>query len=413
LTQYVDQGTSTGEDCAVGTTLLLCFAALLLVGVLVSELAHRTILSTAVLFLAGGFVLGSGVTDVLVIQPGDAVVTTLAELALFSVLFTDGMRVGLDDLRKAWQLPGRALLLGLPLTLLVTAALAHFVVGLPWVESLLIGAVLAPTDPVFAAAIVGREEGPRRLRHILNVESGVNDGLALPVVLVLLAAAGGEVAGGWVLAEELALGLAVGVVVPWVVLRLESLPFLAATKNLEPLLVVSIGLLVLSICLATHANLFLGAFAAGVTVATTNPAFRHEFEQFGELVSELLKLAAILVFGALITPQFLFEEISVLGWAFAVAALVLARPLALLVALWRSSMGTRERAAAMWFGPKGFASVVYGLIVLESGIELSDKLYHLVALVIVLSILAHSSTDVVVAKQLSSTDTAPEPEGSR
>lgn len=383
----------------MGSTLLLCFAVLLLVGVLVSERAHRTILSTAVLFLLGGFVLGSGVTDVLLIEPGDAVVSTLAELALFSVLFTDGMRVGLGDLRRAWRLPSRALLLGLPLTLLITAVLAHYVAGLPWLESFLIGAVLAPTDPVFAAAIVGRREVPGRLRHVLNVESGINDGLALPVVLVLLAAAGGTDTSGWVLAEEIALGIAVGIVVPWVVLRLERLPFLAATRNLEPLLVVSIGLLVLAISLATHANLFLAAFAAGVTIATTGPSFRHEFEQFGELVSELLKLAAILVFGALITPAFLFEEIPLAGWVFAVLALVLARPLALVVALWRSPLTRRESAAAMWFGPKGFASVVYGLIVLESGIVLADKVYHLVALVIVLSILAHSSTDVVVARQ--------------
>jgi NhaP-type Na+/H+ or K+/H+ antiporter len=383
----------------VGTTLLLGFAALLLVGVLVSERANRTILSTAVLFLVGGFVLGSGVGDVLVITPEDAVVGTLAELALFSVLFTDGMRVGLGDLKKAWQLPSRALLLGLPLTLLITAALAHYVAGLPWLESFLLGAVLAPTDPVFAAAIVGREEVPRRLRHILNVESGVNDGLALPVVLVLLAAAGGTETSGWTLVEEIAVGIGVGVVVPWSVMWLEQRTFLAATKTLEPLLIVSIGLLVLAISLATHANLFLAAFVAGVTVATTGPAFRHDFEQFGELISELLKLAAILVFGALITPAFLFQEISLAGWVFAVLALLLARPLALLASLWQSPLDLRERAAAMWFGPKGFASVVYGLLVLRSGIELSDTLFHLVALVIVLSILAHSSTDVLIAKQ--------------
>jgi len=384
----------------MGTMLLLCFAALLLVGVLVSERAQRTVLSTAVLFLLGGFALGSGVTDVIEIEPGDPVVSTLAELALFAVLFTDGMRLGVSDLREAWRLPSRALLLGLPVTLLITALLAHYVAGLPWLAAFLIAAVLAPTDPVFAAAIVGRDEVPRKLRHVLNVESGVNDGLALPVVLVLLSVAGGTETSGWTLVEEIALGLGIGIVVPLVVLWLERLPALAATRNLEPLVATSIGLLVLALCLATHANLFLAAFAAGVTVATVGPGFRHEFEQFGELVSELLKLAAILVFGALITPSFLFEEISLAGWVFAVLALLVARPLALLAALWRSSMNRRERAAAMWFGPKGFASVVYGLIVLESGIDLADELYHLVALVVVLSILAHSSTDVLIAKKL-------------
>ncbi|GAA4424729.1 cation:proton antiporter [Georgenia halophila] len=379
--------------------LLLPFAVLLVVAVLISERAHRTVLSTAVLFLLGGFLLGPGVTDVLQIEAGDPIVGGLAELALFSVLFTDGMRVGLADLRAAWRLPGRALALGMPLTLGITALLGHFVVGLPWLESFLLGAVLAPTDPVFAAAIVGRKEVPGRLRHMLNVESGVNDGLALPVVLALLALAGGTEASGWQLAEEIGLGIAVGVVVPYLVLRLERLPAFAAVRAHQPLVAVSIGLLVLGVCEATHANLFLGAFAAGVTVATSGPEFRVEFERFGELVTELLKLAAILVFGALITPEFLFGEIPLVGWIFAVLALVLARPLALLVAFVGARLPVREQLAAMWFGPKGFASVVYGLIVLESGIPAADQLYHLIALVIVLSIIAHSSTDVVLARQ--------------
>lgn len=379
----------------------LSFAAVLLIGVLISERASRTVISTAVLFLLAGFLLGQGVFDVITVESGDPVVMILSELALFSVLFTDGMRVGLRDLRAAWRLPGRALVLGLPLTLVVTAALAHYVAGLPWLEAFLLGAVLSPTDPVFASAIVGRKEVPGRLRHLLNVESGINDGLALPIVLVLLAVAGGTDAGGWQLTEEILLGIAVGVVVPLLVIGLERLPFLRADRHLEPLLTVSIGLLVLTICMATHANLFLGAFAAGVTVATVLPEFRIEFEQFGELITELLKLAAILVFGALITPAFLFEEIPFAGWLFAFLALVVARPLALLASFIGTNLPRGQRIAAMWFGPKGFASVVYGLLVLESGIELSDQVFHLVALTIVLSILAHSSTDVLIAKKLS------------
>lgn len=384
--------------------LLVCFAALLVVAVLLSELANRTVLSTAVLFLVGGFVLGPGVLGVLDVTSGAPAVSVLAELALFSVLFSDGMRVGVRELRSAWRLPGRALVLGLPFTLLVTAALAHWVAGLPWLESLLLGAVLSPTDPVFAAAIVGRKEVPTRLRHLLNVESGINDGLALPIVLVLLASAGGTDTSGWTLVEELVLGLVIGIVVPWVVLRLERLPFLSSVTHLQPLLPAALGLLVLGLCLVTHANLFLGAFAAGATVATMSQELRHEFEQLGELVAEQLKLVAVLVFAALMTPSFLVEEISWQGWAFAVLALVLARPTALWLAFVGSGLGRREQAAAMWFGPKGFASVVYGLIVLESGIDLADELFHLTALTVSLSILAHSSTDVVVARQFVTED---------
>jgi NhaP-type Na+/H+ or K+/H+ antiporter len=196
--------------------LLLAFAAVLLLAVLLSALAHRTILSTAVLFLIAGFVLGDDVTGVLRLAPDSPMVRVLAELALFAVLFTDGMRVGWADVRTAWQLPGRALGWGLPLTLLVTALAARFVVGLDWPEALLIGAVLAPTDPVFAAALVGNDKVPGRLRHLLNVESGVNDGLALPFVVVLLAmAADADDLYLSALALEVVLGIAIGVVVPW------------------------------------------------------------------------------------------------------------------------------------------------------------------------------------------------------
>lgn len=380
-------------------TLLLAYSVALLAAVLVSALAHRTVLSTAVLFLAVGFVLGDEVTGVLTLDPSDEIVSTLATLALFAVLFTDGMRVGWRDLTTAWRLPGRALGWGLPLTLLVTALLAHFVAGLGWTEALLIGAVLAPTDPVFAAALVGNEKVPRRLRHLLNVESGINDGLVLPVVLVLLQLAERStelhVAD---LAAEIAIGIAVGVAVPLVAIRLERTRLFSAAGHYQAINAIGIGLLVYALGSVTHGNLFLAAFAAGVTVATIGQQEKEAFHEFGDLLAELLKLAALLVFGALISPAFL-GEIAWTGWVFAVLALLVARPLALLVSLWRSGLTPREQGAAMWFGPKGFASVVYGLLVLNSGIAAADEIFHLVALTITLSIIAHSSTDVLIARQ--------------
>jgi hypothetical protein len=133
--------------------ILLAFAFTLLLAVLVSELAERSVLSTAVLFLLSGFVLGGGMLNVIVLQPGEPVLSTFTEVALFSVLFTEGVHLGIRDLTRAWRLPGRALIVGLPITLGITAVLAHVVVGLPWPESILIGAALSPTDPVFAATL--------------------------------------------------------------------------------------------------------------------------------------------------------------------------------------------------------------------------------------------------------------------
>jgi NhaP-type Na+/H+ or K+/H+ antiporter len=378
--------------------LLLSFAVTLLAAVLVSALAKRTILSTAVLFLVAGFALGADNLGVLDVHADSPIVATLAELALFAVLFTDGMRVGWVDLRSAWRLPGRALGWGLPLTLLVTAVAAHYVAGLGWPESLLIGAILAPTDPVFASALVGNDKVPARLRQLLNVESGVNDGLALPFVIVFLAVASGSAdlhVGE--LAVEVTLGLVVGVVIPVAAILLERSRFFSASPVYEPLNGLAIGLLVLGVCEVTHANLFLAGFSAGITVATFGPRQRAAFEHFGESIAELFKLAALLVFGALISVEFL-GEISWTGWAFAVLAIFVARPVALWLSFLRSGLDLREQAAAMWFGPKGFASVVYGLLVLESGIVAADEIFHLVALTIVLSIVLHSSTDVVVAR---------------
>jgi NhaP-type Na+/H+ or K+/H+ antiporter len=378
--------------------LLLAFAATLLAAVLISALAKRTILSTAVLFLVVGFALGPDTLGVLDVRAESDIVAVLAELALFAVLFTDGMRVGWADLTAAWRLPGRALGWGLPLTLAVTAVAAHYLVGLPWAESLLIGAVLAPTDPVFASALVGNDKVPARLRHLLNVESGVNDGLALPFVIVFLAVAtGSDDLHLGELALEVSLGIAVGVLVPLAAILLERSRFFAASPAYEPLNGVAIGLLVLAIAQATHANLFLAAFAAGITVATFGPRQRAAFEHFGELIAELFKLAALLVFGALISVEFL-GEISWTGWLFALLAIFVARPVALWISFLRSGLDMREQAAAMWFGPKGFASVVYGLLVLESGIAEADLIFHLVAVTIVISIVLHSSTDVVVAR---------------
>src|SRR5262249_9701663 len=151
-----------------------------------------------------------------------------------------------------------------------------------------------------------------------NVESGVNDGLALPFVVVLLAVASGS--GNLhlrTLAWELGLGIAIGIVVPWVAIRLEQTRLFAVSPAYLPLNAVAIGLLVLALGKATHGNLFLAAFAAGIAVATVGEAQREAFEHFGELIAEVFKLAALLVFGALLAPSF-FGEIPWTGWLFAV-----------------------------------------------------------------------------------------------
>lgn len=382
--------------------LIVVFGVALLIAVLLSGLAARTVLSTSLLFLAGVAFVSDGFLGLIHITPDGGIVSGTADLALFAVLFTEGMHVSFPALRRAWRHPAQALGLGMPLACVFMALAAHYLVGLDWTTSFLVGAVLAPTDPVFASAIVGRMEVPARLRQLLNVESGINDGLALPVVLLLTAAAGpvagvhGE-ASATAIGIDLALGLALGVALPLFVNGQARFRPLGAEPKLQALLPLATGVIIYAACHLTHANPYLAAFSAGAVLASVSPESKQVFEPLGEAFAELAKFAALLVFGALLTPQ-LFGDLTVGGYVAVVLAIVLIRPLSLLLSLIGTTISPREKLPAFWFGPKGFASVVYGLLVLQSGIPRAHEAYTLIAVCIAFSIVAHSSTDVPVAR---------------
>jgi NhaP-type Na+/H+ or K+/H+ antiporter len=380
--------------------LVLAFGLVLLLSVSLSGLAARTVLSTALMFLVAGALVGQGGFGLVDIPSDGVFVTGLADLALFTVLFTDGQRANVRALREGWRLSGRALGLAMPLTMVGIALPAHYLAGLDWTTSFLIGAILSPTDPVFASAIVGRTDVPMRLRRLLNVESGLNDGLALPFVLIFLATATGADTDFATIGLELVLGLVFGVAIAAAVTLAWRLRILTAEPRLQALGPLAIGVIVYATCHLTHANPYLAAFAAGSALATMDRVTAESFEHFGDLLSETTKFAALLVFGALITP----DRISHLtwgDWAVALIAILLVRPAAMMLSLLRTTLPSRERWVAAWFGPKGFASVVYVLLALQAGIPSGDHVFDLVAITIALSIVLHSSTDVPVAKALS------------
>jgi NhaP-type Na+/H+ or K+/H+ antiporter len=289
-----------------------------------------------------GFASGNGGFGWIQVGPETPFVAGLAKYALFSVLFTDGMKITAGGLAAAWRLPGRALLLGMPINMALTAALAHYLASLPWIPSLLLGALLSPTDPVFAAAIVGRPEIPARLRSLLNVESGLNDGPALPFVLgfsVLLQS--GRI-HGWSMVVDLAGGLGAGILLPGTVAVLEKIRLIPPSERHSPLMAFAIGLLIFAVTDFTGFNPYLAAFSGGVTMAI--------------------------------------------------------RPASILLALLGSGIDWREKLSAAWFGPKGFATVVYSIHILQTGARWSSEVAQIAGLVVIGSILAHSSTDVVVAR---------------
>ena len=376
---------------------LLVFSLSLFFAVLISCRAERGVLSTSVLFLLAGIFAGNGGIGVIPLSPTNPVVQRFVELALFTVLFTDGMRVDVGRLKSAWRLPGRALFFGLPLTLLFSGIIAHLLLGFAWLPAMLMGAALSPTDPVFASAIVGREEVPRRLRGLLNVESGFNDGLALPVVLLLMRALSRQSSGIWEIVLQIAAGVGIGIALPWAAMRAEKLPIFGVASAYQPLTGFAIGLMILAVTSTAHANEFLGAFAGGIMLAHVSPPTAESFHHFGELIAELFKLASLMIFGALISFEFL-GDIGLSGWIFVVLVLLAVRPLAMAILLVGGQLSWPEWVTAAWFGPRGFATVFFSLLILQSGVPDRARIYHLLFVVVAASIVAHSSTDVLVAR---------------
>jgi NhaP-type Na+/H+ or K+/H+ antiporter len=378
---------------------LLAFSITLVAGVLLSGWASRTILSVTVLFLFTGIALGAGGAGIITFAGENPSLQTFAEWALVAVLFTDGMRLTTDALRRDWRLPGRALLIGMPLTMLITGVLARTIADVSWREAWLTAAALSPTDPVFASALVGSKAVPSRVQHLLNVESGVNDGLALPVVVTLLAVSGEHGETLAVAMMRAAAGVGLGIGLTWVVARLESTRAFFTSADYRPMAALSIGLLVFTTAKAVEVNEFLAAFAAGVTLTAVGPKLAEAFHDLGKLAAETLKLAAVLVFGALLSTRFA-DGFSTRDWVFAVTTVVIARAAALGPLLLISPLNWRERLTVAWFGPKGFASVFFGVIILGSGFPGAAQVFELIALVVAVSMVAHSSTDVMVANWL-------------
>ena len=198
------------------------FGVLLMAGALVAGVARRSFLSLTSAFVVAGFVFGQGGLDVLDVTPRSDFVQGLAVVALILILFRDGLEVEQEMLQRAWHLPFRKLALAMPLTAVLVALVTHALTDLDWVESFLLGALLSPTDPVLSSTVVTNPRVPRLIRHSLNLESGLNDGLALPAVLAFTAAAESRTDFVWwqFVVQDVGVGFATGMAVAFLAARL-------------------------------------------------------------------------------------------------------------------------------------------------------------------------------------------------
>ena len=378
---------------------LAVFGLMLVVGALISGLAGRSFLSLTAAFVIAGFVLGEGGFDVIEFNPTSGFVQGLAVVALILILFRDGLQVEEEMLRGAWHLPLRKLVLAMPITAVLIALATYVVTDLGWTESFLVGALLSPTDPVLSSAIVNNPRVPRLIRHSLNLESGLNDGLALPAVLAFTASAAGDEDFGWwqFVLQDVLVGLVTGVVVALVASRLMpgGRAFGHEISTHQKALY-AIGVAFTAYGLATlppEGNGLVAVFTAAVAFGIWRPDIAESFETQSEDVVELVKLGVFLVFGAIVTVDGLFGD----GWAaVAVVAVtfLVARPVAVFVALAGTRrVGTAEKAFMAWFGPKGVATMAFALFVLGSAASHAERVFNIAALAVLVSIIAHGLTD--------------------
>jgi sodium/hydrogen antiporter len=380
-------------------TAALVLGGLLVLGALLAGLAHRSFLSLTAVFVVAGFVLGQGATKVLDFDPLSGFVNGLATVALVVILFRDGLEVDAEMLQRAWRPPLRALAIAMPLTGVLVAAFAKLVTDLSWTEAFLLGALLSPTDPVLSSSVVTNPRVPRVIRHSLNLESGLNDGLALPAVLAFAAALDPSQTNfvWWrFVIQDVGIGLATGLVLGGVAAYL--LPRGRAlgheiSPRQKALYGLGVAFATYGVAVATpHGNGFIAVFVTAIVLGIVRPDIRESFESRSEELIEIVKLGIFVVFGSLLTFSDLFND----GWAAVaiVAVTLLAiRPLTIFISL----VGTRLSIAAKgfmgWFGPKGVATMAFSLLVLGRNIEQGRRVFDIAALAVLTSIIAHGLSD--------------------
>ncbi|NMO57643.1 sodium:proton antiporter [Actinoplanes sp. TBRC 11911] len=375
---------------------LTALAALVVAYTMIASKLDRWWITAPMVFVAAGAILGPGGLAVLPFALGDETVLTITELTLALLLFADASTVRLDDVEGDSGLPRRLLFAGLPMTIAIGALLAYLVFpGAGWAAAALIATILAPTDAALGLAVVTNKAVPVRIRRALNVESGLNDGIATPFVTLFVAAVAAEealggTAWGWEAVKQIGLAIVAAIVVGHLGGRLLSA---AAARGWtaqvsEQIAILALALLAYEGSVAIGGNGFIAAFLGGLLFGAATRGRLRAPVQFTETLGLATSFLVWALFGALFVGTLAFSVRPIL---YAILSLTVIRLVPVAIAL----LGTRLRPATVafmgWFGPRGLASVVFLLIALEE-IEHAENGGLLVAAVtwtILLSVVAH------------------------
>jgi len=359
---------------------------------------ERTWLSGPIVFTAFGMLIGPVGLDLLSFETDKETLKTLAELTLALVLFTDAAGADLGVLRKEAGLPMRLLLIGLPLTIALgyVAGIA-LSVNLSALEVALVATMLAPTDAALGKAVVTNAVVPDDVRQGLNVESGLNDGICVPILFAFLALARdvGPQAEPWSLvlglvARQLGIGLVVGVVLTGLAVQLLKMSarhhWLTETWLQIPVVALALT------CFATAQWLggsgFIAAFTGGLLFGYVERKHREMLLRAAEGTGDTFALITWVIFGSAVVGQ----ALGYFSWRivlYAVLSLTVIRMLPVYLSLTGTGLSGESKLFIGWFGPRGLASIVFGVIVLNAGLPEGGTMAMVVACTIILSILAH------------------------
>jgi NhaP-type Na+/H+ or K+/H+ antiporter len=327
---------------------------------------------------------------------------------LILVLFSDAARIDLRQLRRDHDLPVRMLLIGMPLVIVVgTLVGLALPLGLGLWEAALLAAILAPTDAALGQSVVSSPLVPTRIRQALNVESGLNDGIALPVILLFACLASAAHAGAgeqnWVLlgVMQVTLGPLAGVVIgglgAWLIDRAATNGWME--ESYEGLAILGVAFLAFAGSEIIGGNGFIAAFVGGLVFGNR---VRHRCAfvfKFAEAEGQLLTLLTFLIFGAAILP----EASGHVGWAtvvYAALSLTVVRMLPVALSLVGAGVRTSTIGFLGWFGPRGLASILFALFVLEEAeIPAADQILAVTIATVTFSILAHGVTAAPAARR--------------
>jgi sodium/hydrogen antiporter len=380
---------------------LMVLAAVVFAFGLVSRRLEGTVLTAPIVFVVAGFVLGPTGFGLVEFELDGHTVLLVGEIALAIVLFTDAASTNLTSLRQNQALPLRLLGIGMPLTIVLgTVVAALLLTDLTFWEAAIVGVVLAPTDAALGQAVVSNPRVPVRIRQALNVEAGLNDGLSVPFLALFLTLAEAEEehlsADIWIrfALEQIGFGVlvgaGVGLVGGWLVRWASQRGWMA--DSFRRLAFLALALIAWALADQIGGNGFIAAFVGGLVVGPTVQRVGERVIRFTEAEGQLLNLSVFFIFGVLV-----LGAIQPLSWEVALytlLSLTLIRMLPVALSLYGTHLRGVSVLFAGWFGPRGLASIVLGLIVVEEAPLLPgrNEIESVVALTVLLSVLLHGIT---------------------